>query len=174
MLRLRSISLSALIMPCLAACCCDATAATLNNRFTPGHIYTPVSTLSGNARIVEWDLQLNKVREIPINAEGTTGAVFNDRGNLVVITRRNGNVRIVEYDAGGNAIDEYVRNPPDSLLLGSYIDYDPVQGIYAFADDHQVTVLDGNLNFVASSDSIFDRASGVDFAADGTLYVSDQ
>lgn len=155
---------------------CSDTACALNVglQFTSGHIYTPVSSLTGNARIVEWDRQLNILREIPINAEGTTGATFNDRDNLVVITRRDDRVRVVEYDAAGNAVGEYVDDPGASLLLGSYIDFEPVRKIYAFADDERVTLLDDGLNFISASAAIFERASGVTFAPDGSLYVADQ
>jgi len=141
--------------------------------FKRNHIYTPVSQLTGGGLIVEWDQQLQEIRRIPINAEGTTGATFNDRNNLVVITRRADRVRVVEYDASGTAVNEY-NTGQGSLLLGSYIDFDPVRKIYAFADGNRVTLLDKDLRFLSSTPSLFRRASGIAFADDGTLYVTDQ
>ena len=71
---------------CVVVILCSGVSSTKGDQFTPGYIYAPVNQAAGNAGILEFDSNLNFSREIPINAEQTTGSVFNDRGNPVSYT----------------------------------------------------------------------------------------
>lgn len=143
---------------------------TTHAKFTPGHFYTPID----DGFVLEWDENLEQVGQFQIpGVIGATGATFNDAGNLVLIARRNNAVQFLEVLSDGSIVREFhASNGP--LLRGSYTDFDPVRGLYAFANDDRITVIDRDFNLVDSTPPIFSRASGVVFRDDGSLLAVDQ
>ena len=124
--------------------------------------------------VVVWDTNLVESSRFTVaGIDSVTGSVCNDRGNLVMIARRNNQVEVVEADLTGAFIRSYATGR-FSLLRGSYIDFDPATRRYVFADDDRLTLLDADLGLVASSSPLFDRASGVAFGSDGFIYATDQ
>lgn len=140
--------------------------------FTANHYYTPMR----GGTVVEWDSDLKQVGSFTIpNVNGYAGCVFDDSGHLVLIAQRaeSFDLQVLKVDAKGTVISKYSAGA-NSLLMGSYIDYDPVRKIYAFANDHAVTYLDSSLKLLGNAQQVFSRASGVAFGAGGTLYATDQ
>jgi hypothetical protein len=148
------------------------TALVAATSFVPGHIY---STGLNVGYISESDGSLSHVGNISLSGVvGESGATFNDLGNLVLICQdTNYHVMVREVNADGQTIRQYDTGG-GCLLGGSYIDFDPSRRIYAFADDKHVTFLDYNLCRLGATADVLGRASGVAFAADGSLFVSDQ
>lgn len=101
-----------------------------------------------------------------------SGAVFNDRGNLVMLTRFDDRVQVLETTTAGEIVNQF-NTGRGSLLLGSFIDFHVPTQQYIFANDDRLTLLDSGLNFVGSTDDIFQRASGVGFLPDGSILATD-
>lgn len=151
---------------------CGSGAIVAGATFTPGHIYSPTG-----ANIAELDQSLTKVGQVTVNGvRSGSGAIFNDSGNLVWICQDNNSsyeVRVREVNASGQVLRQFDTGM-GSLLLGSFIDFDPVRRVYAYASDKHLTFLDANLSKIGDTANVFSRASGVAFAADGSVYATDQ
>lgn len=137
--------------------------------FTPGMLYT---TYDGGFAAMNLQLQVQGYVVIP-GVETASGCVFNRAGNLVMLARVNDQPSVIEVSAAGQILNS-VPTGSSTFLRGSYIDYDPLTNRYVFANDHQITLLDGNLATITSSASNFTRASGVAFGPDGLIYATDQ
>ena len=108
------------------------------------------------------------------NVNTATGAMFNSSGNLVFIGQDNRyEVLVREVNASGQVLRQYDTGS-GGLNRGSYIDFDPIRHIYAFADDDHLTFLDSNLCRIGATANVFQRASGVAFGADGCVFAGDQ
>ncbi|MCB9839005.1 MAG: hypothetical protein H6813_06670 [Phycisphaeraceae bacterium] len=123
-------------------------------------------------------MNLEIIRQIPVpNLDGATGSVFNSRGNMVVVGRWIGpdgvdTVSVVELNGAGELVNRYDTGD-QSLNLTSYIDFDPVRKVYAFANEERITILDNNLHLITHTEPIFERVTGVVFGDDGILYATD-
>ncbi len=73
--------------------------------FKPGHYYVP----NYDGEVLEFDEELNEVdRFIVKDVVGSTGATFNDQGNLVFIARvRDAGNHVLEVDREGQIVHDY-------------------------------------------------------------------
>jgi hypothetical protein len=137
--------------------------------FHAGNFYTPLD----NGWVVERNGSLDEVRRFRVpGMYSATGCTFNDRNELVMIAQLAGTVRLLAVNADGAIVRSYDTHE-GSLFRGSYVDYDANRGIYAFADQSRITFLDRNFSLLGSTQNIFGRATGVTFAADGSLFAAD-
>lgn len=155
----------------IALIACVLATPSLGQEFKPGHVYVP----SRQGDIVEWSPDLIETRRFRVEGtvEESTGAAFNDRGNLVFLGYEAGFVSLFETDASGTVRGSF-KTGQRGLGAGSHIAYDRHQDVYVFANSSRVTMLDGELNLIAHSDyGIMDRVSGLAFWEDGRIIATD-
>ncbi len=154
----------------MAALCVAAMAWSADAAFVPGHFYTPTDS----GFVLEWNAQLQQVGQFSVpDLPFNSGAVFNSSGNLVIVGMRAGSTKVVEVDSRGTVLREYATGL-SGFLDGAYIDFDAGTNRYVVADNHRITVLDQNLNYITSSVNNFSRASGVAFAPGNIILATDQ
>jgi hypothetical protein len=153
---------------CPAFLICALAGTSIAQQFNPGHYYTPMFP----GTIVEWDPSLQEVHRFSVpGVTSVTGAVFTPNNTLLFLGYRQNSEQVIEIDAAGSILHSYTAG--GTLLGGSYLAVDPVTGMYAFANGTRVTVLNQQLQVVASTPVDFTRVSGVTFNSSGHLFADD-